>query len=174
MPRTREFLTNMPVVRTALVARFAAFLHSTPFANIDSIRAIGLEPRVDMRAPTDIMEVVGTSAILCLHPVGSQLIPGGTKSGSLMTLAIRNEDMPARLGLDWSYSYEQVRGRMELYREMPIGELTCRIADQWGSVVSYDVILAPILRVRCRDSVENPRDWPLLSMVTNEQIIQHD
>jgi hypothetical protein len=128
----------------------------------------------DMRAPDDVAAVIQTSKILCLHPVGSTLSPQGMSAAPRMKLSIRSEDLPDRVGLDWSYSYDLVRGRMELYRDSPLGDFVQTIAQEWGSIVSYDVIPPSNLRVRCKNSNENPREWPLLIAVGHDQVNLQD
>jgi hypothetical protein len=173
MPRTKEILTNMPDVRAAFAARFPAFFHVTAYAYVASIRQHGLRPHKDATAPVDILSEINTSDILCLRPMGSDLSPIGMAKPPLITLAVISGDLPPRVGLDWSYSYELVRGRMKLYPNLPLSDFVNAIANELGSIVSYDTVPPESLRVRCVDCSDDPRTWPHLNSVSDEKILKH-
>jgi len=149
MPTHLELLNDMSGVRAAVINRYPWLVHVTPAGNLPNIRANGLRPRFDAAPPQEVVTLLGVAGgnIICLHPLGAALCPRGTKQPPLISLAVRGEDIPARIGLDWSYSWEIVQGRMELHRAMPTTESVQRIAHDLGSIGSCDVIPSNNLRV---------------------------
>lgn len=105
-----DLLAGMPAVRAAVTRRYAWFIHVTPIANLTNIRSEGLQPRSDAGPPPEVISALGPAGknILCLHPLGAKLHPKGTKSPPLVSLAIYFEDLPQRIGLDWSYCWDVV------------------------------------------------------------------
>jgi hypothetical protein len=172
-----ELLRDMVTVRRAFVARFKYFIHVTPADNFDAIRAHGLKPCFDSQPPPEVLQELGDDArnILCLHPLGAKLRPTGTKEPPLISLAVAAEHIPGRLGLDWSYSWVIVLGRMRQHPTMPIGEFVARIADEFGSIISYDPIPPDSLRAFClRNESAHPLGWAPLTRVPKDQVVQHE
>ena len=117
----------------------------------------------------------GARNILCLHPLGAKQQPTGTKEPPFISLAVAAEHLPGRLGLDWSYSWEIVLGRMQLYSKMPIDEFVVRIADEFGSIGSYDTIPPDRLYVFChRNLPTHPVGWAPLTTAPQGHVAQHD
>lgn len=91
------------------------------------------------------------------------------KEGDLCTLAIDGRQLPARIGLDWSFppawAVAEKRGNETLL------DTFLRVA-KWGSVVSYDPIGPDVLRVQTKDAdASKPATWPSLSAVGREEIV---
>ncbi len=114
-------LQNMAAVRTALATRFNSFIHVTPSTNFERIRAEGLMPNRDLRPPQEVVAELGEEAgrILCLHPLGAQLRSAGTKDPPLISIAVCAPDLPVRVGLDWSYSWDIVRAEWNCMHRCP-------------------------------------------------------
>src|SRR5262249_39586850 len=112
--------------------------------------------------------------ILCLHPLGAERRSAGTKDPPLLSIAMSAPDLPPRVGLDWSNSWNIVLGRMELHAQMPIPEFVTRIANEFGSVISYDRIPPESLRVYCRGNPPTfPPEWQPLLRAEREALIEH-
>jgi hypothetical protein len=175
MTTLHEIFTNMSGVRDALISRYDWFVHITPLGNLPSIRGDGLTPKSDASPPPEVAKLLGETSrtILCLHPLGAKLKPLGTQSPPFASLAVRASDLPERMGLDWSYSWPLVEGRMELYSCMPMREFVQRIADEFGSVVSYDAIASARLRVCGQgNSLNDPSNWPMLDETPGDKVLR--
>src|SRR5262249_16052305 len=116
-----DLLNNLPRVRSALISRYGWFIHTTPEENIDNIRRDGLRPHMDAGPEPDVVLILGDGGreILCLHPLGAKLYPQGANANVVIpmgecnpkrvSLAIAAEDLPATLGLDWSFDWLRVQ-----------------------------------------------------------------
>ncbi|MFT5510506.1 MAG: hypothetical protein ACI89J_003600 [Hyphomicrobiaceae bacterium] len=174
-------------IRDALVKKFDWFLHASPPSNICPIRRDGLLPKTPRPAilPVDFDEPygrAGNSEILCLHPLGSKHLHVGTAgdgASSRVFFAICADHLPESLGLDWSYGWDVQKGRIDSSAEQKTAaEIFTTIADELGSITSYESIPADLLRVCCDDITEAvcwppdscPGIWPRLTSVEDKDI----
>ena len=187
MPSHTDLLQSMDKVRAALISRYKWFIHTSPELNIRGIRNDGLQPRIDATAPPEVREIFSLKKvpILCLHPLGAKLCPRGASSNVVLQLGARNPknvsfaveacDLPRRVCLDWSYSWDLVETFISANPETSIEELTLHIASKYGSIASYDKIGPEKLRVFCADNPPaNPLSWPSLSCTSDSRIVRHD
>ena len=171
-----ELLNNMQQVRGVIIKRYSWFIHVTTVKNLSEIRTGQLEPRADAQPKEEVILALGPTGrnILCLHPLGAARVPSGTKYPPLVTLAINSEHLPQKIGLDWSYSWEIVEGRFELYAELSIERFVSRIAHEFGSIVSYEPIQAKNLRIHTKCAPPtNPSHWPYLLETADELVCRH-
>jgi hypothetical protein len=167
-----DLLNDMALLRAALIRKYTCFVHETPDVDIDSIRREGLRTNRDSQAPLDVKTALHLEQvpILCLHPLGAQLRPGGAASTLCLQLgqpepprvclAVVAPDLPQRVGLDWSYEWDQQAASLEANADTPLqafAEIALQLVDEFGSVAAYDNIPAIRLRVFChRDPPANP------------------
>ena len=174
---------NNPRVRAAIVCRFKTIIHVSRECHIDSIRIKGLEPRFIISPPIFIREYLSEKEvkILCLHPFGASFWPGMT-GGALndekasqskrITFSFSSENLPDRIGIDWSYYSIPDYG---VDWGFNAEDVTVKIADRRGSIVSYDPVLPQFLRVFVNGaSPANPDSWPSLLSVSAADIARHD
>jgi hypothetical protein len=169
-----DLLGDFGRFRALTLRRYEWFIHVTSHLNVDAVIASGLIPHSDAMAPDEVVSMLGNDArnILCLHPLGAKIHPSGMSNRPLITFAVRGEDMPRRLGLDWSYEWPMVLSRMKLY---DFEALVSNVLNDFGSVVSYDTIPPSAIRVFCKKCCpSNPLTWtPLLSMKSGD-VLEHD
>jgi hypothetical protein len=172
-----ELLTNMDGVKTTLVRKYLWFGHETETKNTNSIRKSSLKPGPDTPPPHEVLEVLGDDGrqIVCLHPIGSSLRRSGTGEPPFAHLAISADDLPLRVGLDWSdsYSWSLAKTIRKTERTKPSLEVCADVAYRSGTVVSYDEISARKIRV-CRrgDPKDDPSKWGILSETPDDEV-QH-
>lgn len=165
----------------ALVHRFKWFVHETSVWNLGGVRERGLVPRKVARSLDTAEERIldGVSdEIVCLHPLGSQLTPRSSQSGPFVLLSVRAAHLPARVGVDWSYTgcWERARriwnGRQG---DDAVGEVLVGVADVFGSIISYERLPPDTLRVCCdRELRGEPESWPLLVEADENKILRVD
>jgi hypothetical protein len=163
-----EMLSDMPAMRMALGRHFKWYYHITPLTNVPSIRAQGLLPRPDKAASEVVVKYIGPSAskIICLNPLGANVVPPTVQQGPFVCLAICRESLPRRVGLDWSY--DGGFGIAEVLRAEDGGRSAACIfvesAKRWGSILSYDAIPKEALRVYVHGCMpHDPKLWPMLT-----------
>lgn len=184
MPSHEDILSNMELVHATLIGRYKWFIHTTPEKNITSIRSAGLKPNSDAPAPSEVKikfakEVV---PILCLHPLGAKLCPKGASSTyvsssnpKLVSFAVSNDHLPHNVGLDWSYAWEIVLGKLKNYSQPSIEDFIFKIAQEFGSVVSYNAIDPKNLRVFCKSNAPaDPMTWEHLNTAVEQDVFRHD
>ncbi len=179
-----DLLKCMEGFRATLSLRFKWFIHETPFVFIDIINSTGLVPKSDAAPPAEVKAHLRSERvpILCLHPLGAKLIPRGAANSLVVAigdpepqrvrLAISSEDLPKRIGLDWSFEWSRQEARIRGNTNLPIEAVGCELADEFGSIVSYDPISANLLKV-CTHGVDSdlPDIWPNLNRVENTAIL---
>lgn len=187
MNRHIEFMEAAADFRLALTKKFSWFIHETPLPNLPSICRNGLLPMKDFPPPEDVRTYFGSSSIpiLCLHPLGSLLVPRGAANSldlpmgasepKRVKLALSSRDLPKRVGLDWSYEWKLQELRFHRTIDDSLDVIGCSIAHEFGSVVSYDPISPSHLRI-CTSAAEsiNPDDWPFLSEANESEIALFD
>lgn len=164
----RETLGNFQAVRLAIGARYKWFIHITRTANMAGIRQNGLLPHTDAPPPREVVEVLGDTAanITCLSPLGADLVPGPVGEGPFVCLAIENNALPPRIGLDWSYDGAVGIARVlrDEQRDSSVGEIFAAAVKRWGSMVVYDRIPPTDLRVYANGYFPlAPQHWPMLT-----------
>jgi hypothetical protein len=104
--------------------------------------------------------------VVFLHPPGADLRPEGTGERPFFHLAVHAADMPMRLGLDWSYSWYpwNLAGLLKSERpERESADIFVECVQRSGSVLSYDPIPVPVLRVCPKSDPNSPKPkWPKL------------
>ena len=155
--------------RAALVASFRYLVHSSAATNLESIRAHGLLPRPKEFA-ADVEPAVVTKAFDGIRPdivcLTTPILPvQGSHEGPSVVFAIRTDDLPATVCLDWSYA-----GTWG-WPDRLLRQRTCTTSDQafletfreLRSVVVLEIIPPNKLRVRHTASMaEDPSEWPCL------------
>jgi hypothetical protein len=115
--------------------------------------------------PDDLKELVPCSHILCMHPLGAKLCPPPVCNSissetdiKIVTFAVFMIDIPPRVHVDSSYSWDYQRGIAA--RGLQGEALAKYLIFEMGSFVSYDVIPPENLRVFCEgDQPSNPLSW---------------
>lgn len=176
-----ELLTPAGIAsaRALLLNKHEWFLHVKPIAQFDAIKAQGLQPRHQgCAAKPEVIAALGDAAvnIICLRPKGT--FDTTPRRGQTMYLmAVHRDDMPARLGLDWSYDGNWTLTPI-LQHDHPNAskeEIFCEIIRRRGSVVSYDAIPATALRVWNKGaSQDDPAQWPKITEVEAAHVEQFD
>ena len=155
-----DYVNESGIIRAALISFFGSFIHVTSFHNLNSIRSDGLLPRSDKEAPKEVTEILGKDAgnILCLYPYGAKLNPNGTAEPPFVSFSLAAEDLPNRIGLDWSYIPSPTMPS-EWFGDK-IFHAAIYNANEYGSIVSYDAIPADRLRIFCvGDRPTSPLSW---------------
>lgn len=172
-----ETLRETSAIRMAIGRKHRWFCHITPFGNADSIRKTGLLPNADARPPEPVIEAFGpaSSRIICVSPFGVDIVPPAVQEGPFICLAFRNEALPIRIGLDWSY--DGAVGLARVLREerptAPIGEIFVEAVRRRGSMVLYDPVEPSALRVFTKSCPpHNPERWPTLTEADNSALGQ--
>lgn len=184
-----DLLNAMPPLRTALILRYKWFIHETPEGYINKIRANGLLPNRDAPEPPEVREALRSDhvPILCLHPLGAKLCPGGAAATLVLPLgqdapprvsfAVDAPDLPQRIGLDWSYEWREQENELRANAHLPPDafiEIAVQLVDKFGSVAAYDGIAPNKLRVFCNgDPPANPSGWSSLNKVQDKNIVHH-
>jgi hypothetical protein len=171
-----EFFADMLGMRRALGLRFRWYYHVSPIGNADSIRQNGLVANVDKEAPSEVKKHLGNtcSKIICLNPLGSDVVPPAVQQRPYLCVAICREALPLRVGLDWSYdgAFGIAEGMRLREPGRNAGDIFAESAQRWGSVVSYDPITAAALRACTKGCLpHDPKHWPMLSAVTNDMLV---
>jgi hypothetical protein len=181
MPRDiyRELLEPRGIVsaRNAIISAYLGtwFTHWSPIENFETIMRLGLQPHYPRPklVPEEVRERMGCRAplILCLWPPDAPPLvfsDGVTR----FQLALRAEDLPFQLGLDWSHaSWMVARGRHEGFPSWDNDRLFVNIVRGTGSLVSYDPVAVSFLRVCPRGGRgSDPSSWPLLRTLTADQV----
>jgi hypothetical protein len=168
---------GLSAARQALITRYPLFRHVTTFTAIESIRMHGLQPKWPGGTPPKIVrDIVGDDAqhILCVHPIGAFEV-FTAKDPPRCKLAVSGNDLPERIGLDWSNAGCWDLARI-IYEDDPRknpSDAFAEVATRRGSVVAYDGIRASVLRV-CPASAPHSAAsvWPLLQDLSNDEIAQ--
>jgi hypothetical protein len=169
-----DLLRDMWAVRAQLVLRYEWFIHVTAEKNLQNVLLNGLNPHSDAAAPAEVVTELGQQAenILCLHPLGAKIHPAGLSEPPLVSFAVRAEDLPAKVGLDWSYMWPMVLGRMDLYTTIP--ELIPNVAHSLGSIVSYDKVEPSVIRVFCKGNrPSDPLTWKPAAGLNITDVLAH-
>jgi hypothetical protein len=168
-----EMLGDMPAMRMAIGLHFKWYYHVTPMRNVAPIRKEGLLPKRDKTAPDIVKKYAGSSAsnLICLNPLGADVVPPTVQVGPFACLAIVNEALPMRLSLDWSYG--GAFGIAEVLRSenanRPASSIFVESAKRWGSIVAYDAIPKEVLRAYRQGCMpHDPSRWPMLTVVTDD------
>jgi hypothetical protein len=159
--------------RNLLLENFAWFTHTTPAANLSSIRSHGLEPREpgSVYFPNALVNSRYARAIVCLapHPIARpwnalRHDPPYTR------LALASSDLPTDIGLDWSYQAPWNRAG-DLADERPgdaDASILVRASIEYGVFVSYRKLEASCLRVfAVGTDINAPGTWPRLADTAN-------
>jgi hypothetical protein len=180
MATPEELICNMRAVHAALVSRYTWFIHASPDVYIESIRKNGLLPNRDAERPQYVIEAGITGKLLCLYPLGASrqappaastlTLPMG-QDPNFVSYAVMRQDLPLRVGIDWSFEREKVEKFMVDNPHLSVGDAALAIAYEYGSIVSYSEVPPDKLRVFCNgDPPTNPLGWKMLTQVSNSYI----
>lgn len=172
----RELMTldGMAHARTAIVKEHPWFLHASRLRHFESVKQLGILPRnpyIDDDARDDVPS--DPRRVICLRPIFSEVDTTPKRDHDLFVLAVRNTDLPARIGIDWSFpSCGELVDILKAERpERDSADIFAEVVRRRGSVVSYDPIPLEMLRVRLKDSPPaDPDKWPHLSQVSIESV----
>jgi hypothetical protein len=175
-----DLISDMPAVHAALVSRYTWFIHASPDVYIEHIRRNGLLPNRDAAQPQYVIDAGMTGKLLCFYPLGASrqappaastlTLPMG-QDPSFVTFAVMREDLPPRVGIDWSYERAEVERFLVNNPSYTVGEAALTVAHEYGSIVSYTEVVPDKLRVFCHgDPPTNPLGWKMLTQVSNDQI----
>lgn len=161
--------SGMRAVHDVVRQSFPFVYHRCPLLRVDKIRTEGLR-----RSPQDLSTDADHAVlarhlgsdfrkILCFRLDFSRLIAFGDDEVRA-TLAIRTDDLPPRLGLDWSFGgcWQQA---IDLRRDDPMKkseQVFIEVIRSFDSVISYDNVSVNLLRVWLKTSSTDPSTWPLL------------
>jgi hypothetical protein len=166
----------MRAAHEAVAKTFKWFIHETSLRNLPSVREIGLQPGPQVPAVDAADDVQAFSVcrnIVCFHPLGSKLIPKSSHEPPLVRLVVSSSDLPARVGIDWSYAlcWKKVRDLRKAAPNLSPGEIFVRVVGNCGSIACYEKVDASKLRVESNGTEEdNPGTWPILNTVPNDQV----
>jgi hypothetical protein len=91
-----------------------------------------------------------------------------------VSFAVENEDLPAELGLDWSYAPDLVLQTLDANPALSVNDAILLVANEFGSIVSYLPIEPDRLRVYCKGNPPtNPLAWRRLLATADGEIIRH-
>lgn len=169
-PTHQELLTSegMARARDAIINRHSWFLHVSDHQRHDSLKQSGILPKnPGERLGLYVPPPAGTpsGSIVCLRPIFTfDTTP--QRDHDQIILAISNSDLPARVGIDWSY--DGCWGLVDVLKEQGPGAhssaIFAEVVRKTGCVASYDPV--PLSAVRAW-TVGTPRidpaKWPLLS-----------
>jgi hypothetical protein len=172
-----EFFTDMNGMRDALGMAYKWFIHVTPLDRVQSICQRGLLPHADA-ATNDFVRrhIGGCGEIVCFHPLGALMVPGGTAASPLVTLAIVRDDLPLRIGVDFSQmgAYGLAEELRKDRSERSAAEIFVEVARRLGSIISFDAVRPSALRAFVGGCPpHNPLTWPLLVNVRDEALLTH-
>ena len=158
-------------IRVRLADGLKWYRHITGRDRLDSIATEGLQrrnPVWDGFKPDDeVCAAFGDDAgnIVCLYPFGTfEARPAPSDSGDAI-LAIHADDLPERIGLDWSYSgvYGKADGVRQLAPHLSDAEVFVEVVKKRGSVACFDPIPADAIRIWIEGQpTDNPQGWPFL------------
>jgi hypothetical protein len=155
--------------RRALEDAYPYLVRWAPADALDSIRSCGLVPRLvacDHSVDADVITAAfggRVPPIICLSVPDNPV--SGSRAGFAMQLAVRTEDLPSSVSLDWSYSgtwsLADIVAADGLNRNLEAVFL--EVFRRRRSVVVCDPIAPRGLRVRLdSSSPRNPETWPSL------------
>jgi hypothetical protein len=169
---------DMNIVRSAVVSAYEWFTHDTALKHLPLIRKHGLLPHLVNGAPDAVIERLGCAGrhIVCVHPVGADLIPQSSQQRPYVRLAVRVADLPQRVGLDWSYGcWELAQIIKDDSPHMTGLDISKAVIRRRGSLISYDPIGVSTLRVCCnRDQSYTPAPWPMLADATDDKLAKFE
>jgi hypothetical protein len=171
-----ELLGDMLATRRAIALRYKWYYHLTPSDNASSIRDRGLLTGRDAPPPQSVVDYLGHPAgsIICLNPLGTDVVPRSVQQGPFVCLALSNETLPPRLSLDWSHSggfkiAEVLRAENP---QVTAAEIFLECVKRYGSIVVYDPIPREALRTCVRGCApHNPSEWPRLIDTTDDMLV---
>lgn len=181
----RELLTlgGMAAARRALINCFPWFVHIGNLADFQSYQKHGLRPRnPGMRPPPCFAEAISAlgadpNNIVCFWPIAAHDARPRRPDGQCFQMALAGEDLPALIGLDWSYgtAVEIAQVLRDDFPNAPVDWIFAEAVRRRGSVVSYLPILAHALRVHAVGCPENnPSAWPRLVDTNRQNVIAFD
>jgi hypothetical protein len=178
---TRDELRNelitpagMAFFRTTISNHYLWLMHEAPFDRINTIRREGLQPKLPGGRVPDVVAgaIDGFTGIVCLNPNLSRHAQS-SYAGLIFRVAVRASDLPARVGLDWSYPHNWDLRNVSEQQIHALGKdgAVLYVVDDTGCVASYDAIPPEVLRV-CTIGKHGlfPSTWPLLSAVGNDEV----
>jgi hypothetical protein len=186
MPELQHLVHFTPEVRAAVLCRFKWFVHSTPDRNLDSIRQDGILANRDV-TPSSRMIAAGANEhrISCFVPLGSRLspkpayntgpvLPMGAPDPYFVSLAVEDQNMPMRLGIDWSYYGNEAERLVDREPDLTSEAAALRLLHECGSVVSYDAALPSSVRIFCIGNPPlDPLAWPCILDAPNDAVVRH-
>ncbi len=170
-------LQRMGRMRRAIGQRYKWFYHLTPIGNVASIKTSGLKTNFDGYYPSPVVrELLGDRSefITCVSPLGGDQVQPAVSKGPFACLAIVNEALPDRLGLDWSCV-----GAIGIMGQIWAGEPDMSLADafvaavkRWGTMAFYDDVPRDQLKICSRGCLpHDPGSWPRLIDVTDLDLV---
>lgn len=165
----QSILHERKALRQVLARAYSCFTHETARCNLDSIRATGLQPRKPgPKTDTFIISLnVPFSAMLCLHPHGSTLGVRSAQHGPFLLLAIKSEDLPDEVTLDWSFPpcWAYAHGLEGTFQDIFLK------AVHWsGAIAALGSISPRQLHVLCKQTRADSLQWRPLTSVPDDEI----
>jgi hypothetical protein len=181
MPRDiyKELLepSGISAARNAIIDAYRGnwFTHWSRIDGFKSVMRLGLQPHYPSpaRVPEEVRERMGCRSrlILCFWPPGSPFLVFGD-GHHRFRLALRAEDLPFQLGLDWSHESWSIAGERHAgFPSWDNNKIFVNVVGGTGSLVSYDPVATSFLRVCPRGARDSdPSAWPMLRQVTAADI----
>ena len=141
--------SGMVSARAAMLRNYRWFVHTAPISAFDSINKIGLEPRRPRHwsgpPPATVIRRIGRhpDRVIFLWPKGESILSVGADEGEkLFRVALKPDDLPVRLGVDWSFpdAWTKAARHRNANPLRDIGEIFAFVAEECGSFVVYDPI----------------------------------
>jgi hypothetical protein len=172
-----EILSNMSIIRQAIAFRYKWYYHVTPSKNAENIRNKGLLTNRDKTPPTIIVDYIKPMAheVICLSPLGADIVPPPVQGGPFICLAISTEYLPRTLTLDWSFSgaFELAEVLRHDAPERSAIDIFLECAKRRGAIMVYEQIPRTALHAFCKlCTPHDPKNWPLLVDCANEMLLE--
>lgn len=176
---------GMEAAQRALKDRYRWFLHVGRLDDIESYRTNGIEPRnPDLLGKLPGPDQPGKPApdlfarllegfvgkpeeIVCLRPIDT-LDTTPTRPGAKFAMALRADDLPPNVSLDWSFGgvVALARDQQRVHLHWNPEHIFVDVAHRRGSIAVYDRIPASVLYVLAKGSNGyDPATWSRLKDV---------
>jgi hypothetical protein len=148
--RCTHLMLVKPDVRQALLDRHKWVFHETSYERMWKIKITQLQVSDPGMVDTDMLSLIDQTlgrdarCVVFLKPTGSPVT--GSSPGDQVRLAICRDDVPNRVGVDWS----SLATFLEVKRipdSMQTKDAFVKVVEKAGSFLSYDPVASSLLRI---------------------------